>query len=47
MRTDRLRLLGAIDQIQLISTFAKQGREAFLNDVLVQSATLHRQALLG
>jgi uncharacterized protein with HEPN domain len=47
MRTDRLRLLDAIEQTQLISTFAEHGREAFLNHVLVQSAILHRLALLG
>ena len=47
MRTDRLRLLDAIDQTQLISMFAEQGREAFIKDVLVQSAILHRLALLG
>jgi uncharacterized protein with HEPN domain len=47
MRTDRLRLLDAIEQIQLISRFAERGREAFFGDVLVQSAILHRLALLG
>jgi uncharacterized protein with HEPN domain len=47
MRTDRLRLLDAIEQTQLISKFAQQGQEAFLNDDLVQSAILHRLALLG
>ncbi len=47
MRPDRLRLLDAIEQTQLISKFAEQGREAFINDDLVQSAILHRLALLG
>ncbi|MCX6632480.1 MAG: DUF86 domain-containing protein [Candidatus Solibacter sp.] len=47
MRTDRLRLLDAIEQIELITTFSAQGREAFFDDLLVQSAVLHRLALLG
>jgi uncharacterized protein with HEPN domain len=47
MRTDRLRLLDAIEQIELVSRFAERGREAFFGDVLVQSAILHRLALLG
>jgi uncharacterized protein with HEPN domain len=47
MRTDRLRLLDAIEQIELISTFSARGREAFFNDLIVQSAVLHRLALLG
>jgi uncharacterized protein with HEPN domain len=47
MRTDRLRLLDAIEQIELISTFSGRGREAFFNDLIVQSAILHRLALLG
>jgi uncharacterized protein with HEPN domain len=47
MRTDRLRLLDAIEQIELIVTFSERGREAFFADLLVQSAVLHRLALLG
>ena len=47
MRNDRLRLLDALEQIELISSFARHGREAFVNDLLVQSAILHRLALLG
>ena len=47
MRTDRLRLLDAIEQIELISSFSVRGREAFFNDLVVQSAVLHRLALLG
>ena len=47
MRTDRLRLLDAIEQIELITSFSVHGREAFFNDLLIQSAVLHRLALLG
>ena len=47
MRTDRLRLLDAIEQIELISSFSEGGREAFFSDLIVQSAILHRLALLG
>ena len=47
MRTDRLRLLDAIEQMELISTFSVRGRDAFFNDLIVQSAILHRLALLG
>ena len=47
MRTDRLRLLDATEQIEMISKFSEHGREAFFSDVLVQSAILHRLALLG
>jgi uncharacterized protein with HEPN domain len=47
MRADRLRLLDAIEQIELISSFSERGRDAFFNDLLVQSAVLHRLALLG
>ena len=47
MRTDRLRLLDAIEQIELISSFSKRGRELFFDDLIVQSAVLHRLALLG
>ena len=47
MRTDRLRLLDAIEQIELIASFSARGREAFFDDLVVQSAVLHRLALLG
>ena len=47
MRTDRLRLLDAIEHIELISSFSVRGREAFFNDLIVQSAVPHRLALLG
>jgi uncharacterized protein with HEPN domain len=47
MRSDRLRLLDGIEQIDLISSFSAGGREAFFNDLLIQSAVLHRLALLG
>jgi uncharacterized protein with HEPN domain len=47
MRADRLRLLDAVEQIELISQFSQQGREAFFSDILIQSAVLHRLALLG
>jgi uncharacterized protein with HEPN domain len=47
MRGDRLRLLDATEQIEMISKFSERGREAFFSDVLVQSAVLHRLALLG
>ena len=47
MRTDRLRLLDAIEQIELIASFSVRGRDAFFNDLIVQSAVLHRLALLG
>jgi len=47
MRTDRLRLLDATEQIEMISKFTEHGREAFFSDLLVQSAVLHRLALLG
>ena len=47
MRTDRLRLLDAVEQIELISRFSLRGREAFFSDLLIQSAVLHRLALLG
>ena len=47
MRTDRLRLLDAIEQVELISSFSARGRDAFFNDLMVQSAVLHRLALLG
>lgn len=47
MRTDRLRLLDAIEQIDLIAGFSLRGREAFFNDLIVQSAVLHRLTLLA
>ena len=47
MRTDRLRRLTAIEQIELISSFSECGQETFFNDLIVQSAILHRVALLG
>lgn len=47
MRADRRRLLDALDQIELISRFSQQGRDAFFSDVLIESAVLHRLALLG
>jgi uncharacterized protein with HEPN domain len=47
MRTDRLRVLDAIEQIELISSFSARGREAFFDDLIIQSAILHRLALLG
>ena len=47
MRADRLRLLDALDQIELIRKFSERGREAFFSDVLLQSALLHRLTLLG
>jgi uncharacterized protein with HEPN domain len=47
MRSDRLRLLDAIEQIELISSFSAGGREVFFNDLVIQSAVLHRLALLG
>ena len=47
MRADRLRLLDAVEQIELISRFSQQGRDAFFSDLLIQSAVLHRLALLG
>jgi hypothetical protein len=31
MRTDRLRLLDAIEQIELIASFSAQGRDSILN----------------
>jgi len=40
MRTDRLRLLDAIEQIELICSFSVRGREVFFNDLVVQSAVL-------
>lgn len=47
MRADRLRLLDAIDQIALVRQFSAQGRDRFLQDAMMQSAILHRLALLG
>jgi uncharacterized protein with HEPN domain len=47
MRADRLRLLDAVEQAELITRFSQTGREAFLGDALIQSAVLHRLASLG
>ncbi len=47
MRNDRLRLLDALDQIELIKQFSTHGKDAFLSDLLIQSALLHRLTLLG
>ena len=47
MRADRLRLLDALEQIELIRRFSESGRAAVLGDVLIQSSILHRLALLG
>ena len=47
MRDDRLRLLDALEQIELILKFSEPGREAFFRDIQMQSAILHRLALLG
>jgi uncharacterized protein with HEPN domain len=47
VRADRLRLLDAIEQVDLVRRFAEQGQNVFFNDILVQSAILHRLALLG
>ncbi len=47
MRTDRLRLLAALDQIDLIKQFSANGKQAFCEDLVVQSALLHRLTLLG
>ncbi len=47
MRPDRLRLLDALEQIDLLQEFSGRGREPFFSDLLVQSAILHRLALLG
>ena len=47
MRLDGLRLLDAIEQMELICTFSEKGRDTFLSGLLIQSAILHRLALLG
>ena len=47
MRSDRARLLDALEQIGLIQQFAAAGPQKFRDDVLVQSAILHRLTLLG
>ena len=47
MRSDRLRIQDALEQIELVRKFAAAGRVAFDNDLLVQSGVLHRLALLG
>jgi uncharacterized protein with HEPN domain len=44
MRNDRLR---ALDAIELLHSFAQQGRDRFFEDLLVQSAILRPQVLLG
>jgi uncharacterized protein with HEPN domain len=36
-----------VEQIDLICTFSGAGREVFFDDILTQSAVLHRLALLG
>jgi uncharacterized protein with HEPN domain len=36
-----------VEQIDLICKFSGAGREVFLGDLLIQSAVLHRLALLG
>jgi uncharacterized protein with HEPN domain len=36
-----------LEQIELIRTFSLQGQEVFRTSVLIQSAILHRLALLG
>jgi hypothetical protein len=38
MRADRLRLLDALEQIELIRTFSASGRETFFGNILTQSA---------
>jgi uncharacterized protein with HEPN domain len=47
MRTDRLRLLDAIEQIESILSFSERGWEPFFNDLVIQSAVLNRLALVG
>ena|SRR5208283_3949753 len=47
MRSDRLRLLDAVEQIELIPRFSQKGRDAFFSDLLIQNVVLHRLALLG
>ena len=42
MRADHLRLLDALDQIELIRRFAEPGREVFFSDLVLQSALFHR-----
>jgi uncharacterized protein with HEPN domain len=39
--------LTLFEQVELISRFSQGGREAFFSDLLIQSAVLHRLALLG
>jgi len=46
MRADRLRLLDALEQIELIRRFSEPGRDVFFGDVLTQNAILHRGASL-
>src|SRR3954451_21150651 len=47
MRGDRLRLLDALEHANLALEFATAGREAFLENLQLQSAILHRLVLLG
>jgi uncharacterized protein with HEPN domain len=47
MRADRLRVLDGLEQLDFIRRFRERGRDAFLSDVVLQSAVLHRLALLG
>jgi uncharacterized protein with HEPN domain len=39
--------MDAIEQVDLIRAFSERGRNTFFSDMLVQSAILHRLALLG
>jgi uncharacterized protein with HEPN domain len=47
MRSDRLRLLDVLEQIDYLTKFALRGESAFLEDEVLQSAILHRLTLLG
>ena len=40
-----MRLLDALEQIDLILSFAKTGKDVFLRDALTHSGILHRLAL--
>lgn len=40
MRADRLRLLDALEQIELIRRFSEPGQSAFLGDILTQGSSL-------
>jgi hypothetical protein len=35
MRSDRLRLLDAVEQLDLVAQFSQRGKEAFLNDLVL------------